>query len=196
MIVPRKTIELLAKAWSRKEPASGAWIGDQLVPSFTGKGKVKGNGEITGDGDVTGVAFPIANGWITSRVIEGTFPDYRQVIPTTPTTRCTVPLDSFREILAQACAVAEPRTKGLQLTLCQENFQIHAKDFDQGETTLPVPGATVEGPDLVIGINGRYLMEMLAPLDRVVVTLNFTAPTAPMWLTDETYTAVVMPMRI
>jgi len=133
-----------------------------------------------------------------SRLIEGEFPDYRQVIPK----ECKRSLSAERKLVWDAARrvslLAGERTKPVRLELSPGSLWMRSQTPELGEAEEQIP-VRYEGDEITIGFNGRYITEALAALDSQEVTLELNEPLTPGILRpfqDEEYLCVIMPMRL
>lgn len=135
---------------------------------------------------------------ITSRLIEGVFPDYRQIMPTKSLTQVTIDrsvlLGSlklsqiFTDKLNHVTLKVRPEDKILELT---------SQNGDIGENTSLLPGE-ISGEELVVSFNLRYLLDGLQALNDNQVQLQFNGRTKPILLTglrDNTFRYLIMPLN-
>lgn len=127
---------------------------------------------------------------ITSKMIDGTFPDYVRVIPTGNGNVLTVDRQALMKSVERVAAVADDRSRAVKFAvgdvLC---LSLADKASDEVE-------ATFEGEPLEIGFNSRYVGEMLGALDEPNVRFAFGDAGSPAVIKGEgEWTAVLMPMR-
>lgn len=140
------------------------------------------------------------SGWLISKGVEGTFPNCDQVTPDngTATLQITLEPQAVLPAVKQAIALSQDgRSSACDLVIRNGALFIHPQGRD---VEIPVPGKQViNGPDMIIGINGHYLRGALLELTDPTVTLRATAPGAPIWFTEGRRqfrrTIVIMPMR-
>lgn len=143
---------------------------------------------------------------MVTRLIEGTFPNYRQIIPDGFTTRAVLTTRSFAEAIKRAELFARDSSNILRLRLAPGGndglepgtVTIEATSEDLGDDT-DVLAAVVSGPELSIIFNVRYLVDVLAVVDAAEVTLELTASTKPGLLrpvSEVAYQYIIMPMHI
>ena len=133
------------------------------------------------------------------RLIEGEFPDYRQVIPKETRVKAVVERDVLLAALRRTSLLASERSHGVKLTLGPGTLTLSASNPDQGEASEDIE-VSYQGQALGVGFNARYLLEVLA--------VHASGDTIELGLTDEvgpgvvrgsqdpTYTYVLMPMRL
>ena len=156
----------------------------------------------------TQVLFDLGHATLSAQLVQGSFPNYEQLIPTSHTTRTEVGLGEFtRETrIASIFArdgsgivrlVASPGADGApgQLTVTARGEQ----GGDQGGSNEGLIDALVEGEEAKIAFNSRYLTEVLQAIGSDRVTIETTSPSSPGVLRpvgDDDYVHVVMPMFV
>jgi len=133
------------------------------------------------------------------RLVDGEFPDYRQVIPKSTRVQVQVQRDDLLSALRRTSLLASERSRGVKLSVERGKLEISASNPDQGEASEELE-AKYEGDALSIGFNARYLMDVLgAHAQGDVIELGLTDEVGPGILKgsqDDSYTYVVMPMRL
>lgn len=135
---------------------------------------------------------------VITKLIEGKYPDYRQVIPEEGKERVVVNRVEFLDALRRASVMTSEKYAAVKLAFAKNNLAITANTPDVGEAreTLSLQW---ESGDLEIAFDPRFLIEPLEVIERsdVVVTLNDALSPAVLLGCDETTLMyVVMPMRI
>jgi DNA polymerase III subunit beta len=133
------------------------------------------------------------------RLIEGEFPDYRQVIPAQSKAKVNLGREEFLRALGCLSVLSTERAKGVKLTLKAGALEVQANNPDAGEGVDEIEVA-YSGEELSIGFNGRYLIEALVAMrDGERVDFMATDDVSPGVLRpegDDSYCYVVMPMRL
>jgi DNA polymerase-3 subunit beta len=138
---------------------------------------------------------------LTSKLIDGTFPDYTRVIPNEDAcpNRITVKTADLRRVVAALSDGNVEKSKALRLRLNRYSIDVGARYVDSGfDGAFTVP-ASVNTPGLEIGFNGRYLISVLNALACEDVTFMLGDPSAPARVVDPAgaaMQAVLMPMRV
>jgi DNA polymerase-3 subunit beta len=147
------------------------------------------------------VIFHTEEADLVSRIIEGQFPNYRQVIPTSHATRVTVSRDELLKATKLASYFARDAANIVRFTVdpAQEvPLVVSATAAEVGDNTSRVD-ATVEGPATAIAFNSRFVADALGSLGASEVALELGGPLAPgvvRIVGDDSYLHVVMPLRI
>jgi len=133
------------------------------------------------------------------RLVEGEFPDYRQVVPSGTGSQARANRDDLLAALRRISLLASERSRGVKLHLERGRLELSASNPDQGEASEDIEVAYA-GEPLTIGFNARYLIDVLSVhADGDVIELVFTDEVGPGVLRgsqDPEYTYVVMPMRL
>ena len=133
------------------------------------------------------------------RLIEGEFPDYRQVIPGSVRAKARFNRNDLLAALRRISLLASERSRGVKLHLEKGRLDASASNPDQGEASEDIE-ISYGGEPLTVGFNARYLIEVLnAHPEGEVIELGLTDEVGPGTVTgasDPEYTYVVMPMRL
>jgi DNA polymerase III subunit beta len=133
------------------------------------------------------------------RLIEGEFPDYRQVIPKQSKAKVSLGREDLLRALGCMSVLTTERAKGVRITLKPGVLEVQASNPDAGDGLDEIEIA-YSGDELSIGFNGRYLIEALGAMhDGERVEFMASDDVSPGVLRpegDESYCYVVMPMRL
>ena len=133
------------------------------------------------------------------RLVEGEFPDYRQVIPNTVRARARFNRNDLLAALRRISLLASERSHGVKLHLEKGRLEASASNPDQGEASEDIE-ISYGGEPLTVGFNARYLMDVLGGhAEGEVMEVGLTDEVGPGTVTgasDPDYTYVVMPMRL
>lgn len=135
---------------------------------------------------------------LTMQLLEGQFPDYQQVIPSSFTKRVIVPRQKLADALKRTSLLSPDKAQGVRLDLSGNVLALSANNPDLGEAREEID-VDYEGEPLKIGFNFRYLIDVLAVLDTDKVELQLTDPLSPGVIApigEEGYRAIIMPMRL
>src|SRR5262249_17441468 len=128
------------------------------------------------------------------RLVEGEFPDYRQVIPGAARAQVRANRDDLLAALRRTSLLASERSRGVKLSLQRGRLELSAANPDQGEASEEIEVA-YGGEPLTIGFNARYLMDVLTVHgEGDVVEIGLTDEVGPGLLKgsqDPEYTYVV-----
>ena len=149
----------------------------------------------------------IGQRWITARcgdvelggvLVEGEFPDYRQIMPARPKRVATVNGPALSAALKRASLMASDKNSSVRLEFSESGLVIRAQDVKAGSVTEQVP-CELEGSPLSTGFNARYLLEVLGATRADSVRLELGEALDPVIIrVDGRAEAVfvVMPMRL
>lgn len=149
--------------------------------------------------DETQVRFRAGDAEITSRLIDGSYPDYRQLIPASSETVVGIRLDEFSRIVKIAGLFA--RESGGSITLSADaetqKLSIHSIASELGENTSAADASVnVSG---VVTLNSRYVSEALSVIDSDTIEFRFSGKLSPCVLTPHVkspeYTHIIMPLK-
>lgn len=137
---------------------------------------------------------------LVMRLIEGVFPDYRQVIPKAGDKVITLGRQRFLDTLKRVSLLSSDKAHAVKLELAQSSLRVLSQNPDLGEAKEEVP-VDYQGEPLKIGFNARYLTDVLQVLITDDVTLEMADDLSPCIVrpagdTAAAYTAVIMPMRV
>ena len=135
---------------------------------------------------------------LTSKLIDGTFPDYSRVIPTGNDKLLRLDPKSFYEGVDRVATIATEKTRAVKMGLEQDKVTLSVTSPDNGTAAEEVP-ADYRSEALEIGFNANYLKDILHQIDGDTVELHLADPGAPTLIRqDEKSPAlyVLMPMRV
>jgi len=144
--------------------------------------------------------FEWADQRLTSRLLEGQYPNYRQLIPRQFERQITVDRRLFLGALERISVLADARNNVLKLSMDTANqevaLSVDAQDVGMGREKLP---AQISGDSLDVAFNVKYLMDGLKAIDATEVQLQLNSATSPVILTPlgaVKMTYLVMPVQI
>ena len=136
--------------------------------------------------------------YLTCRLIEGQFPDYRKVIPEEGTTRFTAKIsDALSAVDRVSLILREGDYNVVRIKVEAEQLVIATRNLDVGDSVESVP-ATVEGDEMELGFNVRYLMDILKHIDGESFKGSTNGPLTPLLIKPEQeagYLYIVTPVR-
>jgi DNA polymerase-3 subunit beta len=146
----------------------------------------------------TKVRFATPNLTLTSKVIDGTFPDYTRVIPQGNTRRMEVDAAEFARAVDRVATVSSERSRAVKLQLEDDRLilSVNAPDSGAAEEELAV---AYSDERLEIGFNAKYLLEIANQVDRENAVFMFNGSGDPTLMregNDMSAVYVVMPMRV
>jgi len=136
--------------------------------------------------------------FLSVRLIEGQFPDYKQVIPRNNTKTIELDKNNFFNSLKRISLLANEKSKGIKLSLNQGKLEISSNNPDIGEATETIETA-YKGEALEIGFNAKYLIDCLSVINAPSITFNLNDRMSPGIIKipgNAEYLSVLMPMRL
>lgn len=135
---------------------------------------------------------------LTSKVIDGTFPDYTRVIPQGNTRKLEVDAADFARAVDRVATVSSERSRAVKLQLDEDRLilSVNAPDSGAAEEELAV---AYSDEKLEIGFNAKYLLEIASQVDRENAVFMFNSSGDPTLMREGNDTSaiyVVMPMRV
>ena len=135
---------------------------------------------------------------LTSRLMEGNYPNYQQVIPKEQGKRVTVDKAELEGALRRVAVLSRDKTNAVKVTFSSGHMTLFSSNPDFGEATEELP-ARYGGEPLTTGFNARYLLEVLGVIDEETVSLQMDTPLSPCLIREPGnagFTCVVMPIKI
>lgn len=133
---------------------------------------------------------------VSSKLIDGTYPNYRQVIPTQCEERVTIERESLLTALRRVSLVTTDKSNAAKLTFTKNKLAITMSSPDIGEARETIP-VKYGGKDLAVAFNPEYMMDPLKNLTNDEIILEMTDELSPGILkADIPFLYVLMPMRI
>lgn len=149
----------------------------------------------------TKIRFAFGEAVITSKLIDGTFPDYQRVIPTGNDKPLFVDRGSFQEAVDRVSTVASDRTRAVKLSIEDGRVTLNVVNPEQGSANEELV-ADYSGSSFDIGFNARYLMDIAGALNGNQAQFLFADAGSPTIVRDAGDDAdgatlyVIMPMRV
>jgi len=155
-------------------------------------------GEVQVELSPTKIRFTIGDVVLTSKLIDGTFPDYNRVIPVNNDKTLVVEKAEFERAVDRVSTVSSERGRAVKLSLAGGKMTLSVTNPDSGSATEELE-ATYEADPLDIGFNSRYLLDIAAQLDGDTAVLKLADPGSPTLIEDKDGKGalyVLMPMRV
>lgn len=148
--------------------------------------------------DENQISIKTSDLYATSRIIDGSFPDYKVIIPKETTTEVILLKNDLANCLQKMQIFADKFGKtNLHVYPTKKTFTASARNNDLGEV-FDSPETTLTGEDLDIAFNHKYLSDAMAPMSADSVTLSFAGIGKPLIIRgvgDSSFTYLVMPMN-
>ncbi len=142
--------------------------------------------------------FTFGDALLTTKLIDGTFPDYARVIPAGNDKRLTVERDAFAKAVDRVSTISSERGRAVKLALSEGKLILSVTNPDQGSAVEELE-ADYDGPPLDIGFNARYLLDITQQLDSDTALFKLADPGSPTLVQDRDGASalyVLMPMRV
>ena len=176
VIVPARHLAELARAINPSRPRVGVAFSDARNQVF----------------------FSLRDMEIASRLIEGNYPNYAQVIPAKSTTTVTLPTALLLTSVKTAAVLARDASNPVRLRAAEGELELLAQAAEVGDHDAPLP-AKVDGEDVQVAFNARYLLDALQAIDGDHVELALNGPLQPAVVRaqgKDDYLCVIMPVRV
>jgi DNA polymerase III subunit beta len=144
------------------------------------------------------IRFTLGETVLTSKLIDGTFPDYVRVIPAGNDKELVVDKKEFEQAVDRVSTVSSERGRAVKLSLSNGKLMLSVTNPDSGSATEEIE-VEYSADALDIGFNSRYLLDIAAQLDGEAAVLRLADPGSPTLIQDrDTKDAlyVLMPMRV
>ena len=146
----------------------------------------------------TKIRFSFGDSVLTTKLIDGTFPDYERVIPTGNDKFLEVDRKQFADAVDRVSTISTEKSRSVKLTLEKDKLRLSATSPDSGsaieDLSVAYPGEAME-----IGFNSKYLLDIAGQIEGEVSRLalaDAVSPTIVSDLADESAIYVLMPMRV
>jgi DNA polymerase III subunit beta len=146
----------------------------------------------------TKIRFAFDTVVLTSKLIDGTFPDYERVIPSNNDKTLEADAASFVQAVDRMAAISTDKSRSIKLAIDKNRLVLSANSPDSasGEEELP---ADYDGPSLEIGFNSRYVLEMAQNFEGERMRFQMSDAVSPTIVNDsndDRTLYVLMPMRV
>ncbi|MFL6736110.1 MAG: DNA polymerase III subunit beta [Sphingomonas sp.] len=146
----------------------------------------------------TKVRFGLGSAILTSKLIDGTFPDYNRVIPTANDKLLKLDPKSFSAGVDRVSTIASEKTRAVKMSVDRDKVTLSVTSPENGVATEELP-ADYGAEGLEIGFNARYLLDILGEIDGDTVEVHLADAAAPTLLRENDKSSalyVLMPMRV
>ena len=174
IIIPRKTVSELQKLGDDPEATMQVELSD------------------------TKIRFTIGSIVLTSKLIDGTFPDYQRVIPTGNDKRLVIDRQSFASAVDRVSTISSERGRAVKLSIADGQVTLAVNNPDSGSATEELAADYASEP-IDIGFNAKYLLDVAAQLsggDARFMLADAGSPTLIQDTSDDHTLYVLMPMRV
>ena len=146
----------------------------------------------------TKIRFDLGQAILTSKLIDGTFPDYSRVIPTANDKILKLDPRSFMQGVDRVSTIATEKTRAVKMALDRDRITLSVTSPENGTAAEEVPG-DYSAAGFEIGFNSRYLMDILGQIDGDTVEVHLADAAAPTLIRENDKAPalyVLMPMRV
>jgi DNA polymerase-3 subunit beta len=144
------------------------------------------------------IRFGLGNAVLTSKLIDGTFPDYSRVIPTANDKLLRIDPRSFEQGVDRVATIASEKTRAVKMSLDRDKITLSVTSPENGTAAEEVPG-DYAADGFEIGFNARYLLDILHQIEGDTVEVHLADAAAPTLLRESDNAPalyVLMPMRV
>jgi len=134
----------------------------------------------------------------TSRIMEGTYPNYQQVVPKESSKKVTLNRSELEGALRRVSILSKDKAHAVKLTFHHEYIHLSSNSPDLGDAEEEIP-ATYHGEIFSAGFNARYFLDVLSVIDTEALSLQMETPLSPCLIQEPgnpTFKAVVMPVKV
>ena len=174
VIVPRKTVAELRKLLDETSPDIAVSLSE------------------------TKIRFAFDGAVLTSKLIDGTFPDYERVIPADNDKVLEVDCRAFAQAVDRVSAISSEKSRAVKLSLEKGGLTLSASSPESGSAQEELE-ASYSAAKIEIGFNSRYLLEILAQIEGDAAQFalaDAASPTVVREVADASAVYVLMPMRV
>ena len=146
----------------------------------------------------TKIRFSFDDAVLTSKLIDGSFPDYQRVIPQDNDKQLTVSCKPFAEAVDRVSAISSEKSRAVKLALTSGSLTLSASSPEHGNATEEIE-VDYDGGEIEIGFNSSYLLDIARQIDgdEAVFSMSDAAsPTVLQKAGDPSAIYVLMPMRV
>ena len=144
------------------------------------------------------IKFTLGNMKLISKVIDGKFPDYKKVVPTTNDKTLIVSCKDFINSIERVTSVSLDRKEGVKLAINKDNVQLSVNSANSGEGNEKIK-AEFNSESLNISFNSKYLIDIASEVEDKNLNINLKDSVSPVLIkdvTDKNSYYVIMPMKI
>ena len=144
------------------------------------------------------IRFDLGQALLTSKLIDGTFPDYSRVIPTGNDKILKIDPRSFEEGVDRVSTIATEKTRAVKMALDRDKITLSVTSPENGTAAEEVPG-DYAADGFEIGFNSRYLLDILNQIEGDSVEVHLADAAAPTLIRENDKSPalyVLMPMRV
>lgn len=144
------------------------------------------------------ISFEFDNTYITSRLIEGQFPDYHRVIPASFKTRIKINTEDFRAVLDRVAIISRTNDYNIaSMSFANGQVRITSDNPELGNAEEVLP-AEIDGEDIEISFNADFVTDVLKIISNKEFYMSINTPLSPVAIRipeDESFTYIITPVR-
>ena len=144
------------------------------------------------------IQFKIGKSKITSKIIDGKFPDYQKVVPKSNSKKLSVNTKDLISSVERVITVSIDRKEGVKITLNKDNIQLFVNSTTSGEGKETIK-ANYNSDAITISFNSRYLLDIASEIESENITMSLNDAVSPVLILDNSDKHsyfVIMPMKI
>jgi DNA polymerase-3 subunit beta len=156
------------------------------------------DGEIVLELSATKIRATAGSTTLTSKLIDGTFPDYQRVIPAGNDKLVTLDAEPFKQAIDRVATISSERGRAVKLSLSDTGLTLSVSNPDSGTATEEIE-PDYDGQPIEIGFNARYLLDIVGVLGGDSIQMKLAEPGAPAIFQrreGDSLLVVLMPMRV
>lgn len=183
IILPAKTVSELQRLLSH---------GNEVKITFNER-QVAFEIEVSELSEATGL---VNNIYLVSKIVEGNYPNYKQVIPRETVNRVSIERELMLDCVNRAALMTSDKSSQVKVRISNNLLEISGSSSEYGESHESI-GIVYEGPEATIAFNPQFLMDPLKNLEKDAVFFEFKDDLSPgVFKTHENFLCVVMPLRL
>ena len=144
------------------------------------------------------IKFSLGNMKLISKVIDGKFPDYKKVVPTSNDKILVVPSKDFIDSIERVATVSLDRKEGVKFVINKDSLQLSVNSANSGDVNEKIK-ANVNAENLNISLNSKYLIDLASEVEDKNLKMNLKDSVSPVLIedaSDKNSYYVIMPMKI
>ncbi|MFZ5616521.1 MAG: DNA polymerase III subunit beta [Pseudomonadota bacterium] len=146
----------------------------------------------------TKIRFGFGAGQLTSKLIDGSFPDYERVIPKNNSQVLRAETKDFAQAVDRVATISADRTRSIKMAIEDDRLRLTVNNPEAG-SALEELSVDYSGEPLEIGFNARYLLDIAGQIEGATMTFRLADPASPSIIVDEDDPRalyVLMPLRV
>ena len=156
---------------------------------------LKDNGDVTIIAGVNQILFDIDGVLIATRIIEGEFPNYKQVIPKEHSMKVKVNRSMLLSAIRRANLLATQDFQAVKFEVFKDKLVVSKTTPDVGESREEV-AIEYGGEELIVGFNPQFFIDVLKNINDETIPMEFLGPDKPCVLRVKDYLYLALPMRL